>query len=56
MEPAIVTRVLAERTAGRSYAAIAAGLTADGVVTPGQAAHWYPMTVRTIEQRAKDLK
>ncbi|MFI5259594.1 MAG: hypothetical protein ACHQ01_08310 [Candidatus Limnocylindrales bacterium] len=56
MEPTIVGRVLLERSSGRSYGAIAAGLTTDGVAPPGLAVRWYAMTVRTIEQRAKNLQ
>jgi hypothetical protein len=56
VEPTIVGRVLLERASGRSYGAIAAGLTTDGVAPPGLAVRWYAMTVRTIEQRAKNLQ
>jgi hypothetical protein len=45
-----------ERASGRSYGAIAAGFTKDGVAPPGLARHWYAATVKTIEQRAKNLK
>jgi hypothetical protein len=55
VEPTIVARVLVERASGRSFAAIAAGFTADGVAPPGRAVRWYSMTVRTIEERAKNL-
>jgi hypothetical protein len=56
VEPTVVARVLLERASGRSYGAIAAGFTADGVAPPGRAVRWYAMTVRTIEERAKNLK
>jgi len=55
VEPATTARVLAERAAGRSYAAIAADLARDGLATPGLALRWYAGTVRTIEQRAKNI-
>lgn len=42
----VLRRIVDERTAGRTLAAIADGLTADAVSTPQGGARWYPSTVR----------
>jgi DNA invertase Pin-like site-specific DNA recombinase len=48
-EPELVARVLAEREAGASYKAIAAGLDRDGIAPPGEdSKRWYPSTVRRL--------
>jgi DNA invertase Pin-like site-specific DNA recombinase len=49
----IRARVVAERAAGRTFRAIAAGLTADGVPTVRGGARWHPETVRKIVRRAQ---
>ncbi len=41
-------RIVAERAAGRSLRAIAAGLDVDGVPTAQGGARWYPSTVRAV--------
>jgi DNA invertase Pin-like site-specific DNA recombinase len=49
LDPATVDRIVAERLAGRSLAAIAQGLTDDGVPTAtGKSSRWWPNTVRGI--------
>lgn len=49
----VVARIKAEREAGRTWRAIADGLTADGVAT-SQGGQWWPMTVRTIYQASQE--
>jgi DNA invertase Pin-like site-specific DNA recombinase len=44
----VVARVVAERAAGRSLAAIAAGLDADEVPTAHKGRRWYPSTVAAM--------
>ena len=54
----VVQRVIAERSAGRSLPAIAAGLEADGIGTARGGARWYPSTVKAVleSQRADTLR
>jgi len=48
LSDAIVGRIVAERTAGRSLPVIAAGLAADGIPTAQGGAHWWPATVAAV--------
>lgn len=48
MPDAVVQRIAEERAAGRTYAAIADGLTDDGVETAQGGVRWYPATVRKV--------
>lgn len=50
--PAVVRRIVADRTAGRTYDAIAAALAADGVLSPLGRPTWQPSTVRRIYRAA----
>jgi DNA invertase Pin-like site-specific DNA recombinase len=45
---AIVARIVAERTAGSTLAAIAERLTAEQVPTAHGGARWWPSTVRAV--------
>lgn len=48
-QPDLVARVLAERSEGASYKAIAAGLDRDGITPPGEnSKRWYASTVRRL--------
>jgi len=48
-----VVRIIRDRKAGLSFAAIASALDADAVPTPmPNAARWYPSTVARIYQKA----
>jgi DNA invertase Pin-like site-specific DNA recombinase len=49
----VVERIVAERAAGSSYAAIAAGLNAAGVPTVHGGVAWYPATVRGVVRAAE---
>jgi DNA invertase Pin-like site-specific DNA recombinase len=49
----VLHRIVAERAAGRSLAAIADGLTADGVPTVRGGTRWYPSTVSKALGTAK---
>jgi DNA invertase Pin-like site-specific DNA recombinase len=51
----VVARVVAERAAGRSLAAIAAGLDADEVPTAHKGRRWYPSTVAAMLRLAVPL-
>jgi DNA invertase Pin-like site-specific DNA recombinase len=44
----VVKRILKERNAGRTWAAIGTGLDADGVATAQGGKQWYPATVRSV--------
>lgn len=44
----VVQRIVQERAAGRTYAAIADGLTGDAVETAQGGVRWYPGTVRKV--------
>lgn len=46
--PAVVRRIVADRNGGSTYDAIAAALTADGVLSPLGKPTWQPSTVRRI--------
>jgi DNA invertase Pin-like site-specific DNA recombinase len=48
LPPVIVERIVRERSAGRSLAAIASGLDADEVPTAQGGARWYPATIRKV--------
>lgn len=48
LSPAVVARIVAERAAGATLAAIGAGLEADNVPTAQGGARWYPATVRKV--------
>ena len=50
--PEVVARIVAERAAGGSYTAIAAGLDADAVPTPNGAQRWQKTTVVRLHGRA----
>ena len=50
-----VERIRRERRAGRSLAAIAAGLNADHVPTARPGSTWWPSTVRHLLGRAGDI-
>jgi DNA invertase Pin-like site-specific DNA recombinase len=50
--PAIVRRIRRQRASGRTLAAIAAKLNADGVPTAQGGREWYPATVRYVLGRA----
>ncbi|GAB2736780.1 recombinase family protein [Sinomonas soli] len=54
----VVRRVLEQREAGLSMAAIAAGLEADSVPTAREGSHWHASTVRAVllSQRAAELR
>ncbi len=54
MPEGVRTRIAAERAQGRSLAAIADDLTADGVPTAQGGARWYPSTIRAA-LRSLDL-
>lgn len=47
-DPAVVDRIVAERSAGVTVAAIARGLDHDGVPTANGGARWYPSTVARL--------
>jgi hypothetical protein len=49
---AVRARIVAEREAGKSLAAIAAALNADGVATAQGGRQWWPSTVRAVLQTA----
>jgi hypothetical protein len=49
----IVSRIVSQRRAGRSFAAIAAGLNGDGIATAHGGARWWPATVRKIVANAE---
>ncbi len=51
-DPEVVARIVTERAAGRSYAAIAAGLDAACVPTPNGAQRWHKTTVVRLHQAA----
>jgi len=51
LDPAVRARIVAERQAGRTLAAIASDLTSEGVPT-AQGGRWYPATVRKIVEAA----
>lgn len=51
MTDAVRERIDAERAAGRSLPAIAAGLNADGIETAQGGRQWYPSTVRAVLHR-----
>lgn len=51
--PMILNRIVYERDQGRSFNAIATGLTADDVVTPGGRREWQSSTVRRAYSSAK---
>lgn len=44
----VIERILAEREHGATYAAIAAGLDADAIPTPGGGPHWHASTIRRL--------
>lgn len=44
----VIDRILGERADGATYAAIAAGLDADAVPTPGGGPHWHASTIRRL--------
>jgi DNA invertase Pin-like site-specific DNA recombinase len=44
----VVERIIRERAKGRTWAAIADGLNADGVPTAQGGLRWYPATVRSV--------
>ena len=44
----VVRRIVAERAAGRSYRAVAAGLVADGVPTARGGSEWHASAVRAV--------
>lgn len=46
MPTEVLRRIVAERAAGRTFAAIADGLTADGTPTARGGPRWYPSTIR----------
>lgn len=48
VDPAIRTRIIAERSAGRSLRAIASDLTLEGIPTARGGAQWYASSVRQI--------
>jgi len=52
--PDVVARIVDDRAAGLSYAAIAAHLAGDSVPPPGSATRWWPTTVKAIAERAAD--
>jgi DNA invertase Pin-like site-specific DNA recombinase len=52
----VLDRINAERNAGKTYAAIADGLTSDGVPTAQGGARWYPATVRKTMMHLSPLK
>lgn len=47
----VVRRIRRERRKGRTFAAIADGLNADGVATAQSGKRWYPSTVRAVASR-----
>lgn len=47
----VVARIIRERAMGRTFAAIAAGLDADGVATAQGGVRWCPSTVRAVQSR-----
>lgn len=49
----VTVRVVRERTAGSTLAAIASGLNDDGVPTARGGARWYPSTVKAVLQSAE---
>ncbi|ADU06414.1 Resolvase domain protein [Micromonospora sp. L5] len=51
-DDATVTRIKQEREAGKSFAAVASGLDADGIPTPGGGKRWYASTVARIWEAA----
>ncbi len=48
MSPEVAERILSERRGGRTLAAIAEGLNADGVSTTRGGVRWYPSTVKAV--------
>jgi len=48
--PETVARILHERSRGQSFNAIAAGLDADDIPTPGGGLHWYGSTVTRLHR------
>ncbi len=52
IDPEVLARMVAERSAGRGYRAIAAELEAAEVPTANGGRHWYPSTVRAALRRA----
>lgn len=49
----IASRIVSQRRAGRSFAAIAAALNGDGIATAHGGARWWPATVRKIVANAE---
>jgi DNA invertase Pin-like site-specific DNA recombinase len=52
VEPVIRTRIIAERSAGRSLRAIASDLTLEGIPTARGGSQWYASSVRQIAESA----
>jgi DNA invertase Pin-like site-specific DNA recombinase len=50
---ATVTRILSDRSAGLSFAKIAAALDSESIPTPANAKRWYPATVARIHTNAR---
>ena len=48
MAEEVSQRIVSERAAGRTLAAIADGLNAEGVPTARNGARWYPSTVKAV--------
>lgn len=48
----VVERIVIERESGASFAAIASGLDADSIPTPGGGVRWHESTVRRLFQSA----
>jgi hypothetical protein len=44
----VVERIACERQSGATFAAIASGLDADSIPTPGGGVRWYPSTVQRL--------
>lgn len=49
--PAVVTRIVRERAAGRSLPQIAAGLNSDAIPTTAGGAKWWPSTIQKVLRR-----
>lgn len=58
LSDAVVQRIIAERSAGRSLPVIAAGLEADTIATARGGARWYPSSIKAVldSQRATELR
>ncbi|MGY4648392.1 recombinase family protein [Mycobacterium sp. URHB0021] len=56
VEPAVVRRIVKGRNSGDTYAAIAAELVADGILSPAGHTKWETSTVRRIFDRANGAK